>query len=163
MPPKKKEKGGGKGASGAPQAANEPPQPAAGAPFCLSLVVEVSLQEATPHTGLAAPAPPDEGTSDAIDVECDQQSQLLVDPVFRYTFVNGDKIITPSIGHEGSSWARVDPAENDFATEIGHETLVSEAANKTRDEGSCLCPPRPVVWRYTRLHQLHGANADEVI
>ena len=166
MPPKKKEKGGkgGKGAGAVPNALAEPPQPAAGTPFCLSLVLDVSLLV---DPGTAEPGQRPEsgggGGGGGEDAQCtsEQQSeQLLVEPVFRYTFVNGERITTPPIGLAGSSWTRLNPG-----AATADASAAAREASGAAEDGEAECdktPSGPVVWRYTRTHQLHGADDDEV-
>lgn len=163
MPPKKKEKGGkgGKGAGTVPNALVEPPQPAAGTPFCLSLVLDVSLL-VDPGTAEPGQRPESGGGSGLEDTKCGEQQseQLLVEPVFRYTFVNGERITTPPVGLPGSSWTRLNPAASADALSAAPEASGAAEAN---GEAECeKIPSEPAIWRYTRTHQLHGADDDEV-
>lgn len=169
MPPKKKEKGGkgGKGAGAASNTFDEPPQPAPGSPYCLSLSLEVSLLvgPCTAETGHVS----ESGRGDGEDtIRSEKHAQpLLVEPVFRYTFVNGERITTPPVGLPGSSWTKLSPAANgDAALEAEQPTPAAPEASEAADTGggpeSNKKPPEPVVWRYTRTHQLLGADEDEV-
>lgn len=162
MPPKKKGKGG-KGAAGDANVLSEPSQPAPGAPYCLSLVLEVSLDAAEPPAAAepngADTQAPDVGGEDTQPVE---QGPYLVEPAFRYTFVNGDKITTPPIGLAGSSWVRVDPTVKDAAPD---SALSQQLETKTINDEQREVGPGPAkhaVWRYTRVHQLQGGSDDEV-
>lgn len=171
MPPKKKEKGGkgGKGAGAVPNAFDEPPQPAPGSPYCLSLSLEVLLVDpsaCTAETGLV----PESGGGDGEDTNRGEQrtQPLLVEPVFRYTFVNGERIITPPVGLPGSSWTKLSPdAIGDAPREAEQSTTplapkASGAVDVDGEPGSDRGPSEPVMWRYTRTHQLLGADEDEV-
>lgn len=173
MPPKKKENGG-KGASAGPKVVDEPSQPAPGAPYCLSLVLEVCLDAAEPPSlvepcggGDAQPtegAGRDNGSEDARSRE--KKAPLLVEPVFRYTFVNGDRISTPPVGYPGSSWTRLGPAAPNSAGDLSPPAAGSSPeAETTISSGQQELdkrPPEHVVWKYTRVHQLQGADDDEV-
>lgn len=173
MPPKKKEKGGkgGKGAAAVSNTVDEPPQPAPGSPYCLSLSLEVSLlvDPCTAETGHV----PESGGGGGGDGEnasrSEQRTQpLLVDPVFRYTFVNGERITTPPVGLPDSSWTKLSPVVNgDAAPEAEQSSPVAPEASGAVDiDGepqSDKRPSEPVVWRYTRTHQLLGADDDEVL
>lgn len=100
------------------------------------------------------------------------QPPLLVNPVFRYTFVNGDRITTPAVGLAGSSWTKADThnaANVAGAQEVGGGLFAGAGrASKTVSSdgqqvdgvgsGGSTC----VVWRYRRMHQLQGANDEEV-
>lgn len=169
MPPKKKEKGGkggkgGKGSGAVPNAFDEPPQPAHGSPHCLSLSLEVSflVDPCTAETGQS-------GGGDGEDINPSEQQihQVLVEPCFRYTFVNGERITTPPVGFPGSSWTKLSPVANgDAALEAEQSTTAAAEAPGAADTGGELeynkGLPEPVVWRYTRTHQLLGADEDEV-
>lgn len=161
MPPKKKEKGG-KGASAAPKALDEPPQSVPGAPYCISLVLEVCLNAAEPPLADAcgdAAQPPVAEVSNGEGVArpgSGQNALLLVDPVFRYTFVNGEKITTPPVGMVGSSWTKV-------RGDTGSGTTPSAACLEAIEPGGQqeiedTRRRQPDVWRYTRFHQLQGEN-----
>lgn len=169
MPPKKKEKAGksGKGARAASNAFHEPPQPAPGSPYCLSLSLEVSLlvDPCSAETGHVE----ESGEGDGEDTKRSEQrtQPLLVEPVFRYTFVNGERVTTPPVGRPGSSWTKLSPVPNgDAAPEAEHSTPAAPEAPAAVDTdgepASDRRPPDPVVWRYTRTHQLLGADEDEV-
>lgn len=173
MPPKKKEKGGkgGKGAGAVPNAIDEPPQPAPGSPHCLSLVLEVSLlvDQSTSSTADAGQRPESGGDGGEDAQRSQQQSQqLLVEPVFRYTFINGERITTPPVGLPGSSWTKVNPSatSSNAAPQAEQSTPAApEASGATDADGQPETdkgPSKPVVWRYTRTHQLQGADEDEV-
>lgn len=175
MPPKKKEKGGkgGKGAAAAPKGVDEPPQPPLGSPYCLFLEFEVSLLVERPTSSTAdAGQRPASGGDDGDDAQLTEEQQLVVDPVFRYTFINGERITTPPVGLPGSSWKKVDAsaASNDAATQGEQSTpaipATPEASGMTDADGQSDIdrpPAKPVVWRYTRTHQLHGTGEDEVL
>lgn len=182
MPPKKKEKGGkgGKGAAAAPNAVDEPPQPPPGSPYCLSLEFEVSLlvERPTSCTADAGQLPASGGGGDdSAQLGEEQSQQLVIEPVFRYTFINGEKVTTPPVGLPGSSWKKVDPSvtSSDAASQGEQSTPATpatpvtpatpEASGVTDADGQpeiCSPPTRPVVWRYTRTHQLQGTGEDEV-
>lgn len=175
MPPKKTDKAGKGAATAGPKSGDEPPQPGPSAPYCLSLVLEVTLDAAEPRSledrsgeHAAAKSPGEGSGDDAIHVE---EGLRLVEPEFRYTFVNGERITTPSIGRPGSSWVKVDPAptahtSRGIASPQQQSAAVSPEAEKAM---AAIEPqdiekrqPNPITWRYTRVHQLRGADDDEV-
>ncbi|CAN0241752.1 unnamed protein product, partial [Ectocarpus sp. 12 AP-2014] len=164
MPPKGKDKGkkGAKGAGAVPNVIDEPPQPAPGTPHCLCLVLEVSLF--VDPSGRTA----DSRGSDSGDDVAQGNEPVLVEPVFRYTFINGERITTPPIGLPDSSWTRLNPAENmsENAQEADQSTTAAKepgwAADADRQPDANVRPLEPIVWRYTRTHQLQGATEDEV-
>lgn len=175
MPPKKAEKGGKGAATAGPKSGEEPPQPGPGAPYCLSLVLEVSLDAAEPRSLVdtsgenTAAKPPGEGSGD--DAIRNEGGLPLVEPEFRYTFVNGEKITTPSIGRPGSSWVKVDPAPTAHTLRgTDSPQQQSAAASPEAEEATAATeprdidkgPPNHIAWRYTRVHQLQGADDDEV-
>lgn len=165
MPPKRKDKGI-KGAITLPVFPDEPPQPEPGTPFCLALVIEVCL-DATEGVGPVVSAEADSSTQTA---NKDQGGQLvghfplLVEPYFRYTFVNNDKITTPVIGQPQSSWTVAHPTAYDATVDPAPPASTAIEATIPDDKKS-FQPGRtePVVWRYQRLHQLQGADDEEVI
>lgn len=185
MPPKKKEKGGKglKGAGTVSNAIDEPPQPPPGSPYCLSLVLEVSLLVERPASSKAdagqRPESGGEGGDGAQHTE-QQSQQLIVEPVFRYTFINGERITTPPVGLPGSSWKKLDPSatsnnavpQGGQSTPATSSTPAAPATPATPEASGVLdadgqpeidrCPPKPVVWRYTRTHQLQGTDENEV-
>lgn len=159
MPPKKKEKGG-KGSAATPKALDEPPQPVPGAPFCISLVLEVCLDAEEPPPADACPdavQPPVAQVSsgeDATRPGSEKKAPLLVDPVFRYTFVNGEKITTPPVGMVGSSWTKVGGDTGSGMRPSGASLEATETGGQQEIEGSRR--RQPDAWRYTRVHQLQG-------
>lgn len=172
MPPKKKEKKGA--ATGSKSAAvDEPPQPTPDAPFCLTVILEVCLDSRESGRRPSSTAlPADDATGSRVEGDegtcgIGDQTPLLVDPVFRYTFVNGDRITTPAVGLPESSWTKVvaDSAakevRNGLSAEAGRESeavsLDGQQVDGVGGEGS-----RCVVWRYKRTHQLQGADDEEV-
>lgn len=164
MPPKKTEKGGKGASTTGPKSGEEPPQPGPGAPYCLSLVLEVSLDVTEPRSLVDTSAegttkPPGESSDD--DATFHEEGPRLVEPEFRYTFVNGERITTPSIGRPGSSWVKLDtapPQQQSASASLEVEDARKPIEPQAVDEG----PPNPIVWRYTRVHQLQGADDDEV-
>lgn len=158
MPPKKKDKDH-KGVTKGHIVRDEPPHPEPGTPFCLVLVIEVCL-DATEDVGPAVSAEADRSTQTAKndeEAELVGHFPLLVEPYFRYTFVNNDKITTPVIGQPQSSWTVAHPSAYDPAS----------AALSASTEIEPTIPgekkTEPVVWRYQRLHKLQGADDEEVI
>lgn len=168
MPPKGKDKGkkGAKGAGAVPNVIDEPPQPPPGTPHCLCLVLEVSLF-VDPLGRPAASRGSDGGIDGGEDV-AQGNEPILVEPVFRYTFINGERITTPPIGLPGSSWTRLNPAAtvSENAQEADQSTTAVKepagAADADRQPDADEGPREPIVWRYTRTHQLQGADEDEV-
>lgn len=184
MPPKKGDKGG-KGASATgPKSGEEPPQPGPGAPYCLSLELEVSLDAAEPRSRRSTPSgegdtaaaantkpantkPTGEGSNNEDSATHNEEAPHLVEPEFRYTFVNGDKITTPSVGRPGSSWVKLDPAptQDTASPRAQSASSASPEAEVTQIIGQHdidNARPSPTVWRYTRVHQLQGADDNEV-
>lgn len=179
MPPKKTDKGGKGAAAAGPKSGEEPPQPGPNAPYCLSLILEVSLDAAEPRSLVdtsgetAAYKPPVEGSGD--HATRNEENPRLVEPEFRYTFVNGERITTPSVGRPGSSWVKLDPAPTAHTNMSGGtaspqqqaaaaaaSSETEEATKSTERQDSSKGPPSLVAWRYTRVHQLQGADDDEV-
>lgn len=175
MPPKKGGKGGKDAAASGPKSGEEPPQPGPSAPYCLSLQIEVSLDAAEPQTLRSTPSgegdtaaakskPAGEGGKDDDNVAHIEEAPHLVEPEFRYTFVNGDKITTPSVGRPGSSWVKLDPAPTQETAQPAPSASPEKSEAKTTvgqqdmDNGR----PNPIAWRYTRVHQLQGADDNEV-
>ncbi|CAM9197164.1 unnamed protein product, partial [Hapterophycus canaliculatus] len=170
MSPKKKDKGGkgGKGSGVVPTALDEPPQPTVGTPFCLSIVLEVSLL-VNPSTDSRVNADHQPDTGDDVQYSDQRSQELLVEPVLRYTFINGQRITTPPIGAPGSSWIKLNPTaetSDDLAPQENDSPASSneEGGNRNTDgeqQGSKV-PAAPVVWKYTRTHQLQGEDEDAV-
>lgn len=176
MPPKKKEKAG-KGSNTGPKADDEPGQPAQDAPFCLSLLLEVCLDAAQPRaktapvegaaSEISQPPPRDSSRGYAL-CSIEQIPPLLVDPVFRYTFVNGDKITTPPVGQPGSSWVHVPSNSDQGAAAAAAKTAVADGREAEvgvlgGEHASSSAESKPAaIWRYTRVHQLEGENEEEV-
>lgn len=164
MPPKKKDKGH-KGGTKLPIFRDEPPHPEPGTPFCLVLVIEVCL-DATECVGPAVSAEADSSTRKAYK---DEGSELVghfplqVEPYFRYTFVNNDKITTPVIGQPQSSWTVAHPSAYDPASTAPQAPTQIEATIPDEKKSFQSGQTDPVVWRYRRLHRLQGADDEEVI
>lgn len=148
-----------------PLVVDEPPQPSSDAPFCLTLVIDVCLEAAKlPSTNVneeASKKP--EGNMEISMVE--EHLPHLVDPVFRYAFVNGEKIITPPVGKPGSSWT---PLTNTSSSAYGDLEMSAQLADEqahSAEAGGAHAPDHnncePIVWRYKRVHKLEGTNDEE--
>lgn len=165
MPPKKKV---AKAAVAESNVTNEPPQPPPGSPYCLSLALEVCLDAA--ELIVAAPDAANADTpqlteSGEQEASRDERIPLLVEPVFRYTFVNGENITTPPVGQPGSSWMKLQPGDEQAASgdPSTAASLAEEAKTQTREQQECGdAPLKPALWRYTRVHQLQGEDDEEV-
>lgn len=160
MPPKKKEKTGGN-ASSTSFVFNEPSQPSPEAEHCLALTIDVCLD---------GPGPRSDDSSDKEKIEAKDTSEIsenqnchprLIDPVFRYTFVNGERIVTPPVGKPGSSWTPIEatsgvPGIKAVASSPLKEHVGNVDLAEVQDEES-----KHIIWRYRRVHQLAGDNDEE--
>lgn len=161
MRPKTTDKAG-KGAAAGPTSVGEPSEPTPDSPFCLTLVLDVCLVAAETlgqPTAIAIDAAGPQPDSLPDDI---QEAPLLVNPFFRYTFVNGDRITTPTVGLAGSSWTAVVTPSAGSNVESIPTTDGSWAAAEVGEVVENETLPECVVWRYRRTHQLQGADDGEV-